>query len=156
MFRSSCLLPLLLMAVSSLLTGCGDGRTKMGLAPVEGTVICEGQPVPYATIYFEPLKQGKTENVGKQGIGYADDNGHFTISTYDRNDGAVVAKHRVRVGPALGENPRVACDCVLNEEIDAMEAEVIAGKTNMFEIKLRKATAKEKAQAAPLDKSEDD
>lgn len=131
------------------LPGCGDGRVKMGLAKTTGTVTCSGKPIPFATVYFEPLKEGKEAKVGKQGIGYADENGEFIVTTYDEHDGAVVGKHRVRVGKPLGEEAKgfVKCDCALSEEIDVMNVEVVAGKENMFDIDLKPATPAQQAVA---------
>lgn len=133
----------------SCLVGCGDGRTKMNLAKTSGTVMCEGKPIPFATVYFEPLQEGKEAKVGKQGIGYADENGDFILTTYDKDDGAVVGKHRVRVGKPLGPASKdFKCDCALSEEIDVMNVEVIEGEENDFEVVLRLATPAQQALAA--------
>ncbi len=130
-----------------LQSGC-DGRTKMNVAKTHGQVLCEGEPVQYATVYFEPLQTGKNANVGKQGIAYADRQGNFVVTTYDTDDGAVVGKHRVRVGRPLGElKSDVKCECVLSEEVDVTQVEVEAGKDNTFEIVLKKpASADVKAK----------
>lgn len=121
-----------------VLSGC-DGRTKMNVAKTRGQVLCEGEPVQYATVYFEPLKEGKNANVGKQGIAYADRQGNFVVTTYDQDDGAVVGKHRVRVGRPLGElKSDVKCECILSDEVDVKQVEVEAGKENTFEIALKK------------------
>lgn len=130
------------------ISGCGDGRTRMDRARVIGRVICEGQPAAHVMVYFMPKLEGKKGNVGKFGMGSADADGNFSISTYDTNDGAVVGKHYVRVGPPKGEKPSdFKCDCVLNEEADIMEVEVVGGQQNVFEVKLTKA-AKQDLMAA--------
>lgn len=113
----------------------------MGRAPVSGRVLCEGQPIGHVMVYFMPKMEGKNGNVGKFGMGKADADGNFTISTYDTNDGAVVGKHKVRVGSPLGGAPSdFKCACALNEEVDVTEVEVVEGKNNLFEIKLNKGT----------------
>lgn len=123
------------------LLGCGDGRTKMNLAKTSGTVKCEGKPIPFATVYFEPIQVGKSALVGKQAIGRADEDGVFILSTYDKEDGAVVGKHRVRVGKPLGaEGGSFHCDCALNEEVDVMNVEIVAGRENEIAIELKRAT----------------
>lgn len=130
------------------LTGCGDGRTKMNLAKASGTVVCEGKPVPFATVYFEPLQLDKSATVGKQGIGYADENGDFILTTYDKDDGAVVGKHRVRVGKPLGPASKdFKCDCALNEEVDVMNVEVVADEENEFDIVLKLSSPAQQAVA---------
>jgi hypothetical protein len=131
--------------VSAALVGCGDGRTKMNLAKTSGKVTCEGKPIPFATVYFEPLQEGKNAIVGKQAIGRADEDGVYILTTYDTEDGAVVGKHRVRVGKPLGEaGGKFQCDCALNEEIDVMSVEVVAGQDNEFDIDLKRATQAQK------------
>lgn len=125
----------------SCLIGCGDGRTKLNLAKTRGTVMCEGKPIPFATVYFEPLQEDKDAKVGKQGIGYADEDGAFILTTYDKDDGAVIGKHRVRVGKPLGPASKdFKCDCALNEEVDVMNVEVVAGEDNEFDIVLKQST----------------
>ena len=152
------------IAVASLAFagGCGDGRDKFNVAKTTGTVVCQGKPVPFVTIYFEPLqKDEKAIEAGKQGIAYADESGKFVVSTYDQNDGAVVGKHRVRVGRPLGENAKgFKCECGLDEEVDLMEAEIVAGKENVFELKLKlpsemPASSAKKQQEA-MEEEEDD
>lgn len=144
--------------ITMVAAGCGDGREKKDIAPTEGTVMCEGQPVPFVSVFFEPLNQGKNANVGKQAIGHCDDKGHFVLSTYDTDDGAVVGKHRVRVGRPMGEpRPGFKCDCALNEEVDVMEANVEAGKTNTFEVVLKKANRADKAiEARAAERAKED
>src|SRR5262245_13286615 len=97
--------PLILSpALALLLSGCGsDG--DFPTATTTGRVVCEGQPVPFVLVFFEPLQTGKKALVGKQGIANAEADGTFTISTYGDNDGAVVGRHRVRVGPPRGGEP---------------------------------------------------
>ena len=76
--------------------GCGSGG-DFPVAPVSGRVLCDGQPVPHAIVFFEPLQSGDSALAGKQGIARAKEDGTFVISTYGTEDGAVVGKHRVRV-----------------------------------------------------------
>ncbi len=133
----------------SCLTGCGDGRTKFNLAKTSGTVMCDGKPVPFATVYFEPVQSDKNAKVGKQGIGYADQDGYYVLTTYDKDDGAVVGKHRVRVGRALGPASKdFKCDCAVSEEVDVMNVEVIGGEVNEFDIALKKETSAAQSVAA--------
>ena len=95
-------------------------------------------------VFFEPLQTGKAALVGKQGIGHAKDDGTFVISTYGEKDGAVIGKHRVRVGPPRGgEPPGFKCNCVLNSEVDVTEVEVKKGEKNDFELVLKKKTGRD-------------
>lgn len=139
--------------LSTLVLGCGDGQVKFDLASTSGQVMCQGKPVPYVTVYFEPLQVAKNKAItGKQGIGFADEDGQYVISTYGSKDGAVVGKHRVRVGRPLGEDVKgFQCNCVVNDEINVVEVEVVAGEENDFKIDLKPlsdADPKEQALAA--------
>ncbi|MCC6510000.1 MAG: hypothetical protein IT423_12910 [Pirellulaceae bacterium] len=105
-----------------------------------------------AMVYFEPIQGPGSEQslVGKQAFSFSDSEGRFTLTTYDPNDGAVVGKHRVRVG-----GPDAKCQCSLNEERDLMEVEVKAGEENVFTLELPAATASDRKRARQLQKEQD-
>lgn len=134
------------VGVSCAMLGCG-GQTKFPVAPASGRVVCEGEPVPHVIVFFEPInKPGeKLKNVtGKPGIGFADEQGRFTIHTYGDNDGAVIGRHRVRVDfPPPEFASGFKCACVLSSNVDAAEVDVVSGQPNLFDIQLKKATPKE-------------
>src|SRR5262245_61785776 len=127
------------VALSSALfaAGCGSGG-DFSVAPTTGKVICEGKPVPYVAVYFEPLQDGKAALVGKQAVAFAEADGTFKMSTYGDGDGAVIGKHRVRVGPPRpGSAPSgFTCPCSLNSEEDIKQVEVKKGEKNNFELVL--------------------
>jgi hypothetical protein len=128
---------LVLLLLATLLLGCSQG--DFPTAKVEGVVLCEGKPVAGAAVYFEPLQTAdKKMIVGKQGFAFTDENGKFKISTYfpGQNDGAVVGKHRVRVGRGDAK-----CNCSMNDEKDLMQVEVKEGQVNTFELVLEPASA---------------
>ncbi len=134
---------LALVVLALAAAGCGSSG-DFPVARTTGRVVCEGQPVPHVMVFFEPLLTGESALVGKQGFAIAKDDGTFAISTYGTEDGAVVGKHRVRVGPPRGgDHPGFQCACALNSEIDVMEVEIKKGETNDFELKLAKKTGKE-------------
>jgi hypothetical protein len=133
-FAATCLLLGL-----AIVTGCG-GSGDFPTAKATGKVICEGQPVAGAAVYFEPLKTGDVAVVGGQGFAFTEPDGSFTISTYG-SDGAVVGKHRVRVGRGDAK-----CNCSMNDELDLMQVEVKADGNNEFELVLPKATAQDAAR----------
>ena len=112
--------------------GCGSNAFPVSLT--DGRVICDGQPVANAQVFFEPLVVGTSVNVGKPGFAFTDANGAFALSTYGRNDGAVIGKHRVRVA---GDSS-IKCDCEMNSEKDLMQIEILAGQSNSVEISLPK------------------
>ncbi|GIX00875.1 MAG: hypothetical protein KatS3mg111_4207 [Pirellulaceae bacterium] len=138
------------------LTGCaGDG--DFPTAPVTGQVLCQGQPVPHAMVYFEPLRTGKSALVGKPAFAMADENGNFVLGTYSLDDGAVIGRHRVRVDPPPpGKNsPGWTCPCEMDSNKDVMQVEVIDGENN-FVIELPKASRRSRRSFDDEDEGEGD
>lgn len=123
---------LLFLGISA--TGCGGSSNPV--APVNGVVTLNGQPVADMVVTFTPVP-GKTATVGddnqpgKSATGNTDAEGKFTLSTYERGDGALIGEHKVTVF-GTGPNPtppgNVPKDFTL---------EVKSG-TNDIEIKLTK------------------
>jgi hypothetical protein len=125
----------------SLLAGCSG--SDFPTAPTRGRVVCEGKPVPHVRVYFEPLETGQSAIVGRSGFAIAKADGTFVLSSYGQGDGAVIGKHRVRVGmPHPEDFPNYKCDCYLNSEVDLIEVEIKKGK-NEFELVLKKKTGRE-------------
>jgi hypothetical protein len=121
----------------------GCGGSEFPTAPTTGRVICEGKPVPHVMVFFEPLETGKSAIVGRSGFAIAKEDGTFEIGSYTKNDGAVIGKHRVRIGlPHREDFPNFKCDCYLNSEVDFTEVEIKKG-TNEFEFVLKKKTGRE-------------
>ena len=130
------------VASCTLVAGCRPGG-DFPTAPTSGRVLCEGQPVPHVMVFFEPLETGDSAIVGRSGFAIAKDDGTFAISSYGDKDGAVIGRHRVRVGlPHREDFPNYKCDCYLNSEVDLMEVDVKKGK-NEFELDLKKKTGRE-------------
>jgi hypothetical protein len=68
-------------------TGCDRHPTRV---PVSGTVLIDGVPLSRGNIKFVP-EQGRP-SVGKIG-----EDGRFTLTCYEGDDGALVGKHRVQI-----------------------------------------------------------
>jgi hypothetical protein len=62
--------------------------------PVSGRVLIDGQPLKFGSVRFTP------ENARMSG-GMLDSEGRFSLSCFERNDGAVIGHHRVTI--AAGE-----------------------------------------------------
>ena len=62
----------------------------MDTAPVQGTVIYNGKPLPYGTVSFQP-------EAGLPAIGTIQSDGSFTLTTYSTGDGAIIGSHKVAV-----------------------------------------------------------
>lgn len=143
------------LSVCWLLSGCrGHGYE---LAPVEGTVLCDGEPMSpgslKAIIIFSPIGETEgdvTEQPGKAATSPIDANGKFVLSTFGDQDGAIVGKHRVRITIAeAGEDEEEqdaeasqgpVCGGLVYEPGTKTEKvfEVVAGQTNNFTIDITK------------------
>jgi hypothetical protein len=75
---------------ASLLSGagCSDGRPDR--VRVSGRVLIDGKPLTFGDVKFVP--EGARPSSGK-----LDENGRFTLTCYDGDDGAVPGIHRVQV-----------------------------------------------------------
>ncbi len=134
------------------LCGCGDGLKQFPTAKVTGKIVCEGQPVPGATVSFGPMATGKTAAVGKQSIATAGQDGTFILSTYGKEDGAVVGKHSIRVAPPHPEDfPDFNCNCETDGKTVLKEVEVKAGEENTFVIDLPPKKDKSKPSVSAED-----
>jgi len=133
--------------IGLLLTGCGDGIKRFPVGVVKGKLVCEGKGVSKALIYFEPLTSGGSMEIGQLGHAVTNEDGTFAVGTYAIDDGAVVGKHKVRVGNTASTG---ACDCSLNSDIVLKEFEVKSGTENELTITLPKRT-KNEPKSAPGD-----
>jgi len=68
--------------------GCSHGTSQLGLVPVQGTVTLDGAPVSDASVTFFP------EN-GPSAHGSTDENGRFSLTTNQLNDGTLPGHHHV-------------------------------------------------------------
>lgn len=100
MLRSFLLVGLGLLAAGVL--GCSDGRPKF--VPVSGRVLVDGQPVANLMVTFQPLQTEKNKDPGPGSAGITDAEGRFTLKVSSQQysgTGAVVGKHKVRIGTIL-------------------------------------------------------
>jgi hypothetical protein len=133
---------LLAAALLALLAGCGgDAR----LARVSGTVRYNGKPLANAYVGFWPDEPGL-----RAASGTTDANGHYRLTTFQGNDGAMVGKHRVmvRAEETPGGPPKAADDITYkrgklltplrysNVETSKLTAEVVARKKNVIDFDL--------------------
>jgi len=144
------LVPSLFLAGLVMLAGCGVGF-DFPMAPVTGTVLCEKKPVEGAMVYFEPLKSGESAMVGPQSFSFSDKDGKFKLSVNGTIDGAVVGKHRVRVG---GSN--LKCNCTTDSETDLIQVEIKASGTNDFVLELKPKVKNEPVVPDPSNNADND
>ncbi len=77
------------ICVTLLIAGCGPRRPKT--VPVTGVVTLDGKPVQGASVMFSP------EGEGRPAMGETDQEGKFSLKTFDPGDGAILGKHQVTV-----------------------------------------------------------
>lgn len=96
-FSSSPLLPFLYLILLLLASGCGDGRPSR--VPVSGQVLIDGKPLTYGQIQFVP-------DGSRASRGVLDEQGRFSLSCFDKGDGAIPGQHTVLVfgGEALSSS----------------------------------------------------
>jgi hypothetical protein len=76
-----------LLLFLSLLAGCDDRPARV---PVSGIVTIDGRPLKRGNIKFVPVN-------GRPSAGKIGEDGQFTLTCYDGNDGALIGTHRVQV-----------------------------------------------------------
>ncbi len=74
-------------------SGCGSGGRYV---PVSGVVTLNGKPYDKAAVSFQPIGTQENPNPGRGSSAYTDENGRFSLIS-DKNRGAVVGKHLVRI-----------------------------------------------------------
>jgi hypothetical protein len=96
-FVLSLLAPMLLIGA----TGCGGPAYEV--APVQGTITHNGQPVKGGSITFRPLSvEGAEEGeLAKPAAAQVADDGTFVLSTHGSGDGAAVGTHQVLFTPHM-------------------------------------------------------
>ena len=72
------------------IAGC-SGANHPATAPVSGTLKYKGSPVEGATVIFSPAAGGRPAT------GHTDAQGHYALSMFDENDGAVPGDYQVTV-----------------------------------------------------------
>jgi hypothetical protein len=105
--RDSRLSPLYLPALVVFLSACSSGPEPT--YPVQGVVRVGGEPLKGGSILFEPVEPGPT---GKHHTarGTIDPTGHYLLSTFGEDDGAVAGRHHVMVfekEEQLSDNPNL-------------------------------------------------
>ena len=92
------------LVLLALVAGCGRGPE---MAPVEGKVLFDGEPLPFGTVMFQPPS-------GQPAQAAIRPDGTFTMETFGRGRGAVVGLNRVRITCYESEAP--GADGSMSEE----------------------------------------
>lgn len=94
---------ILLLSAMLLVVGCGPSRPET--ATITGTVTYQGKPLDDARVSFYPSK-------GRPANGMTDSQGHFSLTTFEVGDGAMLGEHNVAIAKQkmlsapTAQNPR--------------------------------------------------
>jgi hypothetical protein len=127
-----------LVACCLLLTSTGCSGVRSDLAAVSGIVTLDGEPLPRATVMFQP------EAAGPASFGLTDTSGRYTMMYDVGVKGAVVGMHVVKITTYQERDPDTdpptpaAPEILPNRYHGATEltAEVIASKKNEINFEL--------------------
>jgi len=133
-----------LMIFTLGLVGCGGGgEDRPEVVPAKGRLVIGSDPVKNADVVFYP------EAGGKPASGSTNDNGEFTLSTFGKDDGAPIGKHKVAVnpkGPASNDADSIKAaeaaksqipEAANKEETTTITVEVKAGTEDLGDIEVK-------------------
>jgi hypothetical protein len=95
--------------------GSGCGKQTFQVAPTTGVCNCDGEPMSAGLIILNPIRDpevnGTKAQIGKPAVGVIQPDGTFVMSTYGKEDGAVIGKHSVYLNLASLEedDPEQPC-----------------------------------------------
>ena len=137
-----------LLAIGMLIAATGCSKAPYDMAAVEGTVTLDGQPLSEGKVLFAPVASGETAKAGKPGFGPLNADGTFVVSTYGKEDGAVVGSHWVTViQTILPDNSNATPDTAESVKFKRykfpQQQTVAAGAENKIDIALTSAMLSE-------------
>lgn len=118
------------LAVLSLVlfSGCGQGLSVPGTAPVSGSVTSKGKPAPGMRVKFHP--QFETGKVKFTPYGETGPEGRYVLNTGAPGNGAPVGDYVVTI-----EKPRVGTDASgLEAELDDLKGKYSDPQTSRFKV----------------------
>lgn len=123
----------LLLTLSFLAAGCGGGGVEIPpLAPVQGVVTLDGEPISGATVIFEPQFEAH------QAVGATDTEGKFNLMYHEGVSGAALGNYKVRIFH-YGEDEELPTEGLIPEKYGAqseLTADVKEGDNDFtFELK---------------------
>jgi hypothetical protein len=131
-----------------LIVAAGCSKAPYDTAAVQGTVTLDGQPLSKGKVMFAPVAASGSAKVGKPGFGQVNAEGRFIVSTYGKEDGAVVGTHWVTVIQTIVPNnshatPDTAESVQFIHYKFPQQQTVAAGSENKIDIALTSAMLSE-------------
>lgn len=133
--KKFCVVKVFVLVVLSCCSGCSEQEFKT--AQVSGICKCNDKLMTAGLLILSPIQEGEEKdkklNVGKPARALIQSDGSFTMSTYGKNDGAVIGKHKVVLNLAELDEDDPVQPCTKVPE--GLTVDVVPGK-NRFTIDL--------------------
>jgi hypothetical protein len=84
-----------ILGLALVCAGCAKNNGRVPVFPVQGQVLLNGKPVPHAFVVFHPVADSPHTELRPRA--HAEDDGTFSLSTYDNSDGAPAGDYLVTV-----------------------------------------------------------
>jgi len=97
-------------------SGCGGRSDRPALAPVQGRVTLDGQPLPSAQVWFDPQAGGRTSTA------VTDDDGRFELLYTLGEKGAIIGEHDVRISTFVQGGDEPGSTATVPEKVPAKYA----------------------------------
>jgi len=86
--------------------GCADSGASFSVTPLRGKVVVNGTPASAGIVTMAPVSQSETKgDPGKPAVALIENDGTFTMTTYQPGDGVIVGKLEVSAGSADEDKP---------------------------------------------------
>ncbi len=134
-----CIFVSLLWTGLFIATGCNGSKGDFAVAPTQGTIeTVDGKTIASGRVQLSPIASVSTGKAGKAAGGEIKD-GQFVLTTYGKDDGAVIGKHKVRLlEPFQAEDGDVGAGQVTKHHCEiapeSQTVEIVAGQ-NVLELK---------------------
>lgn len=137
-----------LFAGGMLIAASGCSKAPYDMASVRGMVTLDGQALSEGKVMFAPVASGSSAKAGKPGYGTLNVDGTFVVSTYGKEDGAVVGTHWVTVVQTIvpdnsNATPDTAESVKFKRYKFPQQQTVAAGAENKIDIALTSAMLSE-------------
>jgi hypothetical protein len=127
--------PLVVVAISA---GCN--RTYFNVAPVHGRISVDDKPLFQGRVMFSPIASGDQDEPGKPAFSGINQHGEYRLTTFAKDDGAVLGDHWVTI-INLGEDlPDGVPE--FDRITSPQKVTVVAGKDSQIDINLTSAVVK--------------
>ena len=104
-----------------ILTAPGCGPRRPEVAKVHGRITVAGKPITTGTIQFWPES-------GRPAQGQIQEDGAYTLTTFDPGDGAVLGKHTVTIEATKIHNPGRTASTIDEEFVVFKDPNALKGK----------------------------